>query len=335
MCLCCWASASFAQNHTYTPGVYGEPPWDEIIIHKSNYQGRRFYYSTPGYNDIFRPDPYKDQFLLPEPDFYRSKKVAQVKITDFQHQLLFVLDIDPSGLPAKTTTFDGLTREEQFFYDQTGFNNVTVKRFIKEGHVIRVDTLKYARQKKVINDTAYDYLVLRTNVYKTGRFLNEQNNFYNQTYGGNTMENFPVFYVSTAPKKTNHKANRQKKFACNYLPDQLYFSREDVTVEEHRFTFRGTLFNPGEAALKMYAPECYPGIETRYADLPCEKFVEPTFMRQAMTCGSSLQHWYEYTQYPNSHYSYSQNSKGLKDTCYSDSGSGKALEYYFTYAYHE
>jgi len=177
---------------------------------------------------------------------------------------------------------------------------------------------------------------LSTAVYKTGRFLNEQNNFFNKTYGGDNTRNIFTLTVTPGTKKNSGKRHSPKQFACNYLPDQLYFSREEITVENSSFTFAGKPFNPGAQALSVYAPECYPGIKTRHSHLPCENFIEPTFMRQSMMkCGYTPSIIPETMLYQSVHYSYTQNSRGLRDTCYLGSGREKRVMYYFTYAYHE
>ncbi|RYZ27511.1 MAG: hypothetical protein EOP49_42250 [Sphingobacteriales bacterium] len=204
--------------------------------------------------------------------------------------------------------------------------------------MLRLDSIIYDRQKKVINDTAYEYTVVRTLVYKTGSFLNAQNDFYNKTYGGDDRM---LFYTLTVAKSGKSKKRKPagksgpKLFAVNYNADQLYFSREELNVEHTSYTFHGVAINPGEEALAKYVPEHYAASATRRSALPSENYVEPSYMRRSMSCGYSQAYLRETTVFQAVHYSYTQNSKGLRDACYHDSGGEKGLMYSFTYQYFE
>lgn len=334
------AGIADGQGFFFNPAFNRTTPIKEVTIIKPPYKSYNGSFTvTPAYNDIFNAPEGVDNFEIPAMDYYKEKRVAQVKICDYRGEPKFILDMGPAGLPVKTTTYSNLLLEEQFFYDETGFRNIAVKSYSTEGHVIRVDTIRYSRQQKIINDTAYAYKVIRTSVYKTGRFLNEQNAYYNQKQYNPDMEG-PAYSltVHTASPRNSRKKKipRPQKFPVNYVADQLYFSRSHVNVEDYTFTFKGNPVNPGEKGLEMYVPELYLRSVIQYSDLLCERFQEPRFMRQNYTCGYGMQRMQEYSQFQQSiYYTYSQNDRGLQDTCYSNAGSEKGPIYHFTYSFYE
>lgn len=306
------------------------------------------YYHTSVYNDMFTISDYTDHYLLPSLDYYKEKKVAQVKITDNAGVAQFVLDISKDGRMAKTTLKTGLLREDQFFYDETGKSTMTIKSYSLNNRVLRIDTIRYSHQKKIINDTIYTYTAVQLSIYKSGSFLNQQNQYYNDTYGGVSMENNslfsvpPVYFVKGKEKgkgkgkiksKPSGTIYVREKYPVNYVAEHFYFSREQTDVENYTFTFQQQSVNPGEEAIYLYVSELKLRDEVKYGDLACERFDEPRFMRQAMYCGNSVRTAQEYNQMSR-YYTFSHNNN-LQDTCYSTWGSNRNPQYYFTYAYFE
>lgn len=302
------------------------------------------YYHTSVYNDMFTLSEYGDKYLLPALDYYKEKKVAHVKITNNAGVPQFILDISKDGRMAKTTLFTALFREDQYFYDETGRNAMTVKRYSKNNVVLRMDTIRYSHQKKTINDTVYTYTAVQLRIYKSGSFLNEQNKYYNDTYAGVRMENTSIFSVPVVyyvkgkarakSKTTTGTIYVREKYPVNYVTDSFYFSRQQTDVEDYAFTFQQQPVNPGEEALYLYVPELLHRNEPKYGDLACERFDEPRFRRQTWYCGTGAQIVREHNQMlMNRHYTFSQNSNNLQDTCFSTLGSDKSPQYYFSYSY--
>lgn len=306
------------------------------------------YYNTPVYNDMFTMREYADQYVLPALDYYKEKKVARVTITDNAGAARFILDISRDGHKAKTTLFTELLREDEYFYDETGRNIMTVKSYSRNNIVLRLDTIRYDHQKKIINDTVYTYTTVRQSIYKSGSFLNEQNKYYNDTYAGIRLEHYspfdlPEVYYEKGKAKAKGRESTgtlyvRERFPVNYTADRFYFSREQTDVEDYTFTFRQQPVNPGGEALLRYVPELPERNKPKYGDLACERFDEPRFTRQAMYCGTGLHEAKLYNQSQAMmirHYTFSQNSNGLQDTCYSTRGNEQSPQYFFLYAYFE
>jgi hypothetical protein len=346
--VCCMAYTAGAQTQFFHP--FGqERSLKEIQIQIPSQSLNAGYYHTSVYNDMFTISEYSDHYLLSSLDYYKEKKVAQVKITDNAGVAQFVLDISKDGRMAKTTLNTALLREDQFFYDETGKNTMTIKSYSLNNLVLRIDTIRYSHQKKIINDTIYTYTAVQLSIHKSGSFLNQQNQYYNDTYGGVSMENNSLFSFSVPPvysvkgkgkgkgkvkSKPSGTIYVREKYPVNYAAYRFYFSRQQTDVEDYSFTFQQHPVNPGEEAIYLYVPELKHRDEVKYGDLACERFDEPRFMRQAMYCGTSARTAPEYNQMSR-YYTFSHNNNNLQDTCFSTWGSNRSPQYYFTYAYFE
>jgi hypothetical protein len=309
---------------------------NEVTVSRSQQQSyNNVYYHTSIYNDIFTLPESDDKFILPLGNFYKEKKVAKVTIMSaLSATPQFILDLNPDGQVIKTTLFAWrLLHKNQYFYDAKGRNNVIVKSYTRNDSVLRLDTIRYVHQRKVIHDTVYDYTTIYTTIYKSGAFLNEQNKWYNKTY---YMERITPYDAFHAPRFPFTNIYLKKILASNYTPDQFYFSRQFIDVGNYKFTYQDKPVSPDEKTLEIHCPELYRRQIPHYSDLPCEQFEEPRFMRTQMTCGSGMQRAAEYHQMMmNTRYTSSKNSNNLQDTCYTTYGGSKDPRYYFTYAYFE
>jgi hypothetical protein len=350
-------AAAQAQEQPYHPYFAPIKPGKEIFIlrgHHTSYTGG--YYTTSAYNDIFNLLPGADQFFLPDSNYYRQKKVAQVKITGNDGSTRFILDMNKEGRAVKSTLIADVLHEDQFFYDETGRNIMTVKSYSRNNVVLRMDTVRYSHQKKVINDTIYTYTAVQLTIYKSGSFLNEQNQYYNKKYSGVSIkDNSPFavppvsyyYYVKSKGKGKGKGKVKMKskpsgtiyvtgKYPVNYPTNRFYFSYQHTDVENDSFIFGQQHVNPGEEALRLYMPEFLLRDKPKYGDLPCEQFQEPRFMQTSWVCGSGLQRARESQMMEQSiHYTYSENNNQLHDTCYTNSYGNKSPLYSFSYSYFE
>jgi hypothetical protein len=342
--LCCIVCKAGAQTDPSYSFAFHRPQTgkevDIAMARQTGYSGS--FYTTRIYNDVFALPTGSDEFTLPNSNYYGEKKVSSITISERGPAPKFMLDLNNKGQIIKTTRYTDLLREEQFFYDDKGTNNMTVKSYGRNGIVLRLDTIRYITQRKVINDSVYDYTTTYTTIYKSGAFINGQNQYYNANYLNVELKSddltwgYAITVKGKKGKKSGTTVYQTKKFACDYTPGQFYFSAQYIDVPDFKFGYHDAPFYPSEKQLEAYIPELYLRGKPKYSDLPCEQFQEPRFTRQSFMCGTGMQEMQKYSQLQMmTTYTFSQNSNNLQDTCFTTRGSTKDPRYVFSYTYFE
>lgn len=301
---------------------YGNTQELEIGINNYSNPG---YYSTYTFNKRYNPIEYT-QFSLHSTAYYALKNVKKMEVYDHTGSTLyFLLELDSLGKTVRSGTKSNhyFTVVENFTDEKNGSG--TICKYFEKENLMRIDTNFYKEFTYKNADTSISFGRRTYITYKKGALINEQNDYYNETYLNKEViiNNSFEINIQVYDKKGNLVSEKQdniylkKKLKTDYDTSTLYLCKTEVYDDGFYATSDS---GRNEILFEKITKHPYAKQWRKNDKKDCftdgECFHEPSSLMQSMWCGSAM---YRQNEYYSSHnYGYTQNENGLHENFFTD-----------------